>query len=278
MMSRKRGSIGGAFYALIALIFAFGFFYPVYFTLISSFKNNNEIWNTMFSLPSSIEWNNFVSSIYEIKILRSVGNSFIFSFGATLIVILAVTMASYVISRRTLKGARGLRLFYLIGLMIPAYGMLVPVVRMFTTLGFRDMYVPMMILYAGVNFPIAFFIIINYMDGISREIDEAASIDGCGLFGTVFKVLFPICVPGVSTAGIITFLAVYNELIFSNTLLQKKSMQTISVTLLGLRGERFSSWGPMFACIVLSIIPILIIYILFQNKVESGMTAGAVKG
>ena len=76
----------------------------------------------------------------------------------------------------------------------------------------------------------------------------------------------------------LTFLNVYNELVFANTLLQRKSMMTISVTLLGLKGERFTSWGVMFAAIVLSILPILIVYLLMQEKIEAGVTNGAVKG
>jgi raffinose/stachyose/melibiose transport system permease protein len=187
-------------------------------------------------------------------------------------------MGSYVISRKIVFGWKFLGMYYLIGLMIPAYGMLIPVMRMFTWLGLRNQYVPMILLYAGINFPMSFFLIINYMNGLSREIDEAAAIDGCGLFTTVFRIIFPIAQPGIFTAAIINFLAVYNELIFSNTLLQKKTMQTISVTLLSLRGERFTSWGSMFASIVLSIVPIMVIYILFQSKIESGIAAGAVKG
>lgn len=274
----KRLTISKAIYAAIALLFFFIFLYPIYFTVVSSFKSNNEIWNTMFALPTAIEWSNYISAVFDIQILRSVANSFLFSIGATVVIVVVVTMASYVISRNTLPGSKLLRLYYMLGMMIPAYGMLIPIVQMFTRLGLRDQYWPMILLYAGINFPMSFFLITNYINGLSREIDEAAAIDGCGLFGTVFRIIFPIAMPGISTAAIISFLAVYNELIFANTLLQKKSMMTISVTLLSLRGERFTSWGPMFASIVLSIVPILIVYILFQNKVESGMTAGAIKG
>jgi raffinose/stachyose/melibiose transport system permease protein len=187
-------------------------------------------------------------------------------------------MGSFVISRKLIFAWKFLKIYYLIGLMIPAYGMLIPILQMFTRFRLRDQYFPMILLYAGINFPMSFFLITNYIDGLSREIDEAAAIDGCSVFGTVFRIIFPIAKPGIFTAAIVSFFAVYNELIFANTLLQIKTMQTISVSLLGLRGERFTSWGPMFASIVLSIAPIMVVYILFQNRVESGITAGAVKG
>lgn len=265
-------------YVFFAILFSFIFLYPVYFTVISSLKDNNEIWNTMFALPKEINLDNYRSAINDIGILRSVLNSFIFSFGATIIVVITVTMGSYVISRKLLKACGFLRLYYLLGLMIPAYGMLIPIVKMFTTFGLQDHYLPMIILYAGINFPMSFYLIVGHINGLSREIDEAAYIDGCSTTGIVFRVIFPIARPGIFTGAIITFLAVYNELVFANTLLQQKSMQTISVTLLGLKGERFTSWGPMFASIVLSIVPIMVIYLIFQERIEGGIAAGAVKG
>lgn len=274
----KKITIPKIIYILFAIIFAFIFIYPIYFTLVSAFKNNNEIWNTMFALPKAIEWTNFTTAINDIGILRSVANSFIFSFGATFIVVIFVTMGAYVISRNLLKVSKYLKLYYLVGLMVPAYSMLIPMVQIFTEFGFREKYLPMILLYAGINFPMSFYLITGYIDGLSTEIDEAASIDGCSTIGIVFRIIFPIARPGIFTAGIMCFLAVYNELVFANTLLLQKSMHTISVTLLGLKGERFTSWGPMFASIVLSIIPILIIYLLFQEKIEGGMTAGAIKG
>ena len=124
----------------------------------------------------------------------------------------------------------------------------------------------------------SFYLITGTIKGISLELDEAAIMDGCSTIGIVFRIIFPIAKPGIFTGAIMAFLAVYNELIFANTLLSNKAMKTISVRLLGLQGERFSSYGPMFAAIVLSIIPIMIIYILFQEKIEGGAMAGAVKG
>ena len=149
---------------------------------------------------------------------------------------------------------------------------------MFTTFHLRDRYLPMIFLYAAINFPMSFYLITGFITSISRELDEAAIMDGCSTFGIVFRIIFPIAKPGIFTGAIMAFLAVYNELVFANTLLTSKAMKTISVRLLGLQGERFTSYGPMFAAIVLSIVPILIIYLLFQEKIEGGAVAGAVKG
>lgn len=274
----KKLKAGDILYRVLAVFFFLIFVYPIYFTVVSSFKNNTEIWNTMFALPSHIEWSNYISAVVDVGILRAVLNSFIFSFGACLVVVVFVTMAAYVVARKFLRFSGALRLYYLLGLMIPPYAMLIPVVTMFTELGFRDKYWPMILLYAAVNFPMSFYLITGYIEGVSRELDEAAIMDGCSTTGIIFRIIFPVASPGIFTGAIISFLAVYNELIFANTLLTNQAMKTISVRLLGLQGERFTSYGPMFASIVLSILPILAVYLLFQEKVEGGIAAGAVKG
>jgi raffinose/stachyose/melibiose transport system permease protein len=274
----KKLTVGKGLFGFFALLFAFVFLYPIYFTVISSFKDNNEIWNTMFALPRTLMTDNFASAIGKIGILTSVMNSFIYSLGATGVVVVVVTMGAYVIARRLLPGMGALKMYYLLGLMLPAYAMLIPMVKIFNTFSLNDNYPAMILLYAAINFPMSFYLISGYVEGLSREIDEAAIVDGCGTMGIVFRIIFPIAKPGIFTAAIISFLAVYNELIFANTLLFQKTRQTISVTLLGLQGERFNSWGPMFASIVLSIIPILVIYLLFQEKIQGGTAAGAVKG
>lgn len=274
----KKLKAGNVIYWLLAAVFSFIFIYPIYFTVISSLKDNNAIWNTMFALPSKIEWSNYVSAIFDVQILKAVLNSFIFSIGACLVAVVTVTMAAYVVARGLLKSSRFLKTYYLLGLMIPPYAMLIPIVQMFTNFHLREQYWPMILLYAGINFPMSFYLITGTIKGISLELDEAAIMDGCSTIGIVFRIIFPIAKPGIFTGAIMAFLAVYNELVFANTLLSNKTMKTISVRLLGLQGERFSSYGPMFAAIVLSVIPIMIIYILFQEKIEGGAMAGAVKG
>ena len=274
----KHIKIGKILYVFLAFAFCVIFIYPIYFTFISSFKNNSEIWNTMFALPSQFEWGNYASAIFDVKILRAVINSFVFSFGASIVVVIVVTMAAYVVARKLIKGAAIFNMYYLLGLMIPPYAMLIPIVKQFTNLGFRDQYLPMILLYAGINIPMSFYLIGSFIKEIGKELDEAAIMDGCSTFGIVFRIIVPVASPGIFTSAIITFLAVYSELVFANTLLMKQDMKTISVRLLGLQGERFTSYGPMFASIVLSIIPIMIIYLLFQEKIESGAVAGAIKG
>ena len=158
----KKCSIGKVIYWILAVLFSAVFIYPVYFTVISSFKNNNEIWNTMFAMPSAVEWGNYISAVFDVQIIRAVANSFLFSIGACVVVILLVTMAAYVVARKLLKCTGFLRLYYLLGLMIPPYAMLIPIVTMFTTFHLRDRYLPMIFLYASINFHMSFYLITGF--------------------------------------------------------------------------------------------------------------------
>lgn len=118
----------------------------------------------------------------------------------------------------------------------------------------------------------------GYMRGISKEIDEAAIIDGCGRLRLVFGILLPLAKPAAATISVFTFLSVYNEFIFGLMFLTDKTKYTISVALMSLNGRYSSDKGAIFAAICMFIIPIVIIYVLCQKHVEKGITAGAVKG
>ena len=274
----KKCSIGKVIYWILAVLFSAVFIYPVYFTVISSFKNNNEIWNTMFAMPSAMEWGNYISAVFDVQIIRAVANSFLFSIGACVVVILLVTMAAYVVARKLLKCTGFLRLYYLLGLMIPPYAMLIPIVTMFTTFHLRDRYLPMIFLYAAINFPMSFYLITGFITSISRELDEAATIDGCGRAGIFFHIVFPVAKPGIATVATITFLNCWNDLLLGLVLISTPARKTLSMTISALKGSYVTQYGLLCAGFVISIVPVVFMYLLFQKQVIAGMTAGAVKG
>jgi raffinose/stachyose/melibiose transport system permease protein len=134
-----------------------------------------------------------------------------------------------------------------------------------------------MLIYVAFQLPLSVFIITGYMKGISRELDEAAEMDGCSPPRLFFRIILPISKPAIATSAIISFLFFYNELIFAVVFLSEKVKFTISLGMLQFVGYRTVQMGPIFASIVVSIIPMITIYLLFQNQVQHGMVAGAVK-
>lgn len=186
---------GKAVHFLLALLWFGLTLFPLYFTVVSSLKLDNEIWDTMFQLPSIPQWENYFKAAETAGILSAIVNSVVISLGSVAIMIVCVMMSSYVIARRLIKRAKALNLYLLAALMIPLQGAIVPIVQMVGAVGGKNNFFVLMLIYVGLNISISSFILVGYIGGISREIDEAAAIDGCNLFQTIFRIIFPISMP-----------------------------------------------------------------------------------
>lgn len=263
---------------LISIFWSVVTVFPLLFTLVSSLKNNDEIYSTMFSLPKVYRLENYIQAFTTANIELALVNSVFISGSATLVLILVGSMASYVLSRYRYKFNTPLLIYFTMGIMIPSQCALIPIVKIISSVQGRNSYLSMILIYAALNLPINIYIIANYMKTISKEIDESAIIDGCSPVKLLFRIIMPISMPGISTAAIISFLFIYNELIYASVFLSKKSMYTVSLALLSFRGRMDMQIGPTFATIILSIFPMVVFYLFFQEKVEKGLTSGAVKG
>ena len=160
----------------------------------------------------------------------------------------------------------------------PVHATLVPLASIVNSLNLKDSTAGIVGVYAATNLSLAVFLANGYMKGISRELDEAAEIDGCGQYRLLFTVLTPLMKPVISTIVIMTFLRVYNDLIFSILLISDRSKATLSVALMAFKSEYDINYGGTFAGICISILPMIIIYCIFQKQIEEGLAAGSVKG
>ncbi len=273
-----RLSAGKVSYFLIALLWFALTLFPLYFTVVSSLKVDSEIWGTMFQLPSNPQWSNYATVVSTAGLFRAIGNSLTLSLGSVAIMVVCVMMSSYVLARRLIKRADAMKLFLTAALMIPLQGAVVPIVQMVGAIGGKNNFLVLMLIYVGLNISISSFILVGYISGIDKEIDESAAMDGCNLFQIVFRIIFPISMPGVATAAIVGFLNVYNELAIANVVMTHSKNLTVSAALLRFKGDYQVELRLIFASIVIVIIPILVFYLLCQEKVEHGLAAGAVKG
>ncbi len=164
------------------------------------------------------------------------------------------------------------------GGMGPVHTTLVSISKISSTLGARNSYVFLIIIYVAFNLSQAIFLFTGYIRGLSRELDEAAKIDGCGDLRLLVNILVPICKPILATEAILVFIYGYSELIFSLILISDSSKYTVSRAMLNFTSNFTTSYGPQFAFVIMSMIPMLIIYLVLHEKVESGILAGAVKG
>lgn len=277
-MNKKKKSKSMYFLYACAIIWAITSLAPLIFSVVSSFKSTNEIYGDAFSFPSNWKPINYITAMEKANIGVAIFNSFILAIGTTVLVILLATLVSYVVTRTKFKFRNIVLMYFLMGLTIPMHTTIIPIADIINKYGFKNQFLPLIFLYSTFNLPFAIFIVSGYMKGISREIDEAAIIDGCGRLRLLFQILLPLSKPAAATAAIFTFLGIYNEFIFALMFLTDKSKYTISVALMSLNGRYSSDKGAIFAAICMFIIPIIVIYVLCQEHVEKGITAGSVKG
>lgn len=280
-MNKKLSKLKSLPIYILASIWAVITLYPILFTIFSSFKNNDEIFSSAASalkLPTSLRFENYVDAFTKANMLKCLFNSVVISGLSTLLVLLLASMVSFVIARLSYKINNIILLYFTLGVMIPIHTTLVPLLKVVNALHGQNSYVMMIFLYTAFNLPIAILLITGHMKGITKSMDESAIIDGCGPIRLYGNIIMPLTMPAISTAGIITFLFVYNDLLFGIMFISNKNMYTITLGMLTFVGSKVTEYGPIFASIIISIIPMVIIYLLFQEKVEGGLAAGAVKG
>ncbi|MFA6703062.1 MAG: carbohydrate ABC transporter permease [Dysgonamonadaceae bacterium] len=277
---KVKKTIGYWILGFFALVWAFITLYPFIITVFSSLKNNDEILGSMLSLPKNPLWENYDIAINNAKILISIFNSIFLAVVSTAGMLLFGSMIAYVLSRTTHKYNKWVFGLFMAGIVLPIYATLVPLMKIVSKVGFLrpNTFYTLILIYIAICLPEGLFIMTGYMKGISKELDEAAIIDGCNTPQLFFKVLLPISIPALSTAAIISFLNCYNEMVFALLFITTKIKYTVSIALLYFVGKKTVDMGPLFAAIILTTLPMLIFYMFFQDQIQSGMVAGAVKG
>jgi len=252
--------------------------FPFFWILITSFKPSAEIFgDTAFNvLPVDPTVENYFNVIVEKGMPKAILNSFIVSGITTLYVVVVASMSAYIIARFRFKGKTLLMGLILSISMFPQMIIVGPVFNMFYKADMLNSYW-VVLAYSTITLPSAVWIMVTHFKRIPIAVEEAAKIDGCSPWGILWRVIFPVAAPGVFTTGIMTFIAAWNEYLLTFTLNADKAYQTVPVAINALRTQFSILWGDITAATVVVIIPTLIIVLLFQRQIISGMMSGAVK-
>ena len=274
----KKITAGRVIYWSLAVSWFLLAVFPLYFTVISSVKEDSEIFSNYFIPTSAPQFDNFITANAMSGIVRAIVNSLSVSAGSISVMLVLVIPLAYVVARRKIMFTRTITLYLMAALMVPIQCASVPIVQGVNLIHGQDNLLVLIMLYAGINMPMTFFILTGAFSEISKELDESAAIDGCGLLQTIFRIIVPIAKPSIATCAIISFLAVYNELALANVLISKKQFRTISVALLNFKGDFGTLYSIIFAAVLMCIVPTVLFYLFAQEKVEKGLSAGALKG
>jgi raffinose/stachyose/melibiose transport system permease protein len=264
---------------ILLVIWALINLFPVYWMFTFSLKTNEEIFGkNLIGLPWDWKWSNYSSAWHTGNMPRYFVNSVIVSVSAIALVIIASMMATYAITRLVWKGSSQTNAFFMLGLTIPIHAAIVPLYVVLSRVNLLNSYAALIIPYSAFSLAMAILICTGFMGDIPYDLDEAAFLDGCGVWGIFFRVIAPLMVPAVSTVGIYTFLQCWNELMFATIFNSKEAYKTLPVGVQGLAGQYSTEWGPIGAALAIATIPTLLVYVFLSKKIQDSFIAGAVKG
>lgn len=263
----------------LIIFFAAYTLFPLIWLILASFKTNFEfLTGPAFALPEVWQIQNYINALTVAGLGRMMLNSVIVGVCATVVNAVVASMAGYCISRFRFKGRENLFLLFTVGILVPLNALMVPYFVIINKLGLYNTYGGMILLYTAIGIPMSTVIIRGLMDSIPLEIEEAAYIDGCGFFGRFFHVVLPLARTGIVTAATFEFLTCWNEFVFANLIVSSDKLRTIQVGIRYFTNQFSTDYVSMYAAIVISIVPSILGYVIFQEQIISGMTSGAVKG
>ena len=264
---------------ILILFFAVYTLFPLIWLVISSLKTNFEfLAGSPFALPAVPQWQNYVNALAVAGLGRMLLNSVIVGLAATAVNVIIASMGAYCISRFRFHGRERIFTLFTAGILVPLNALMVPYFVIINKLGLYNTYGGMILLYCAIGIPMSTFLIRGLMDSIPMELEEAAYIDGCGFFGRFFYLILPLSRTGIVTAATFEFLTCWNEFVFANLIVSSDKLRTIQVGIRYFTNQFSTDYVSMYAAIVISIIPSILGYILFQEQIIAGMTSGAVKG
>lgn len=265
-------------YAAITFYLIFALF-PLYWLLKIALTPDQLIFTEGTNLvPSQMTFANFTSVLFKTDFLAYFGNSLVVSLGTAAITTMVAAGAGYAFSRFHFGGKKIIIAVMLITQMFPLLMIIAPIYKIIASLGLLNSLTSLIIVYTAFNIPFATFLMQSFFDGIPKDLEEAAMMDGCTRFQALRKVIFPLTLPGLGATLGFVFTAAWSELLFALMLISKNDTMTFPVGLLTFVSKFSVDWGQMMAAGVLALIPSCLFFIFIQRYLVQGLTSGAVKG
>jgi len=251
---------------------------PVYWMFVTSLKPAAETFEIPPTFwPRNPSFKAYKTVIADYNFGTFFKNSLIVVVGATLLTLLVSTFAGFGVSRFDFKGKGTFLTFVLVTQMFPSVIMLVPFFRILRMYGLINTHLGLIIVYISFQTPLCTWLMYSYFETIPKDLDAAAAIDGLNQWGIFWKIVFPLCIPGLASTAIYAFINSWNEFQFALVLTTTKEMKTVSIGIGQMIEDTKINWNEMMAASFLASIPLIILFLFCQNLFFAGMTAGSVK-
>ena len=260
---------------LLAVIQLFPLIWLVDFSLC---KSNQLFTSGILVWPEELQWGNYAKALVGSNFLHYLGNSIIINALAVILVVLISVMAAFACSRMRWKLSGFVSMLLMMGLMIPIHATLLPNYMIFDRVGILDSLFALLIPYVAFSLPQGFFLTSSYMDSVPKELEEAAIMDGCGIYRSRIGIILPMMKSSLATVAIMTYLNNWNEFVMAMTYLSSPTWKTLPFAILEFTGQYSSDYAVQFAVMTLSALPAIVIYVLLNKHITKGVAMGAVKG
>lgn len=261
------------FIALIALILTI---FPIFWIFTISIKTKKDA----FAMPPVWDfqptWDNYVNLLNNVSYMSSFKNSIIITIISVSLAILLGIPAAYALNRLKLKGKNMISLVLLLSYMFPEFLFIIPMYILYQKIGLYDTQIALALAYQCITLPFTIWLLRAFFQVVPAELEDAALIDGCTKFSTLWRIYLPMTAPGIAATAVLTAIWVWNELIIALSLTYSNA-QTLTVAMAGFRGYSSIDWGGMTAGSIIAIVPMLIFAIFAQKYIVEGLTLGALK-
>jgi raffinose/stachyose/melibiose transport system permease protein len=260
-----------AYLFLIALTVAI--LYPMVWAVLNGFKSNLELFGDPWGLPSTWRWENFQKA-WDLGVVRYLANSVIVTGVSVVTTILFSAMAAYALTRHRIPFANAITVLLLGGMMLAPTVALIPLFRLLQAIGIFDTYWALIILYTAFRIPFTVFLIRAYMITLSREMEDAAIVDGASRWQIFWLVVMPLSRPIIVSAALLQALFAWNEFVFALVFINDTDLKTLPVGLLQMQGRVLSDWPVLFAALTIASIPMIVLFLAGQRQFIRGLSEG----
>ncbi|WP_201861540.1 carbohydrate ABC transporter permease [Microvirga soli] len=264
---------------LIGFILVVNGMFPALWILFTSLKTEAELTVKPITwLPHAPTIANYLRAFTDQPLLLFLFNSFMVAILSTALTLFISVLAAYALARLQLRG-RDLILSAIIAVStFPLVTLLVPLFEIMRALGLLNTWVALILPYTVLSLPVCTLILVSFFEGIPRDLENSAMIDGCTRIGALFKVVVPLSAPGVFTAGILAFVNAWDEFLLALSFNSNPALRTLPVGITLYQGEFAFPWPVISAALVVGIVPVAVLIVIFQERVVSGLTSGGIKG
>ncbi|SEK99740.1 carbohydrate ABC transporter permease [Paenibacillus sp. OK003] len=266
------------FNRLILLMYALLIIVPLYFVFVSSFKTSSNFFISPFSWPDPFTWDNLTGMFRNQPMWQYFGNSLVVTLGTVAIELLLSSMIAYAIVRWGGSVGKIVFALFVAGLIVPSQVSMLPIYSLTRTLGWSDSLTGLIVVSAAMLMPVSVFMLTGFMRMLNTEILEAGSMDGASEWRLYTRIALPLAAPSLAATATFLLVMVWNDLLIPMLMLSSKSKLTLPLALMQFRGEYVTNYPMMLTGVLVTAIPMIVLFILLQRYFVAGLTAGSLKG